>query len=304
MIRETVPFTTREAWLASREVDLTSTSIAALLGHSPYMTPFELFHWKRNGLKPAFVDNEAVKWGRRFEASIAEELAERHGWVIRPKKDYMRLPEHCIGSSFDYEILNLGVPTLLEVKNAGWRQLNDEGWIETDAGYEAPSYIEYQCQTELLVSGYERLIIGACIGGNEERIIERALYQDVADEIIEAARLFWSSTEPPAPDYYRDGDVIGRLNAYAEPDKVITADQRVQELLAEYADYSRQAKIAEEHKDARKAEILELIGDAEKVLAPGLGSLSAGMVAPTRVEAYDRKGYRNFRFNQARKTKA
>lgn len=264
------------------------------------MTPFELWQTKRGGLASAFVETEAVKWGRRFEASIAEELAERHRWVIRAKKEYIRLPEHRVGSSFDYEITNLGEPVLLEIKNTGVRQLNDEGWTETEFGYEAPSYIEYQVQCELLVSGYSKCIIGACIGGNEERLIERTLYPEVADEILAEAAKFWASTEPPPADYYRDGDIIARLNAYAEPDKVIVASDRVAQLMAEYRHHANLEACAKDEKEARRAEIFELIGDAEKVTGPDGLSISAGMVAPTMVQAYERKGFRNFRITQGK----
>lgn len=301
--RETHQFTTIEAWLTLRLNDVTSTDVAALMGRSPYCTPFELYHRKRGGLHSEFQGNELTAWGNAFEPAIAHELARRHGWEIRPMKEYVRLPDHRIGSSFDYLITNLDEPTILEIKNVGWRQLNtDDGWIESDFGYEAPSYIEYQCQSEMLVSGIHRCIIGACIGGNEERLIHRPLYPQVADEIIAAVDAFWQATEPPSPDYYRDGDTIARLNGYAEPDKIINADARMIELMTEYREFSKAEKIAEEEKKARKAELLTLIGDAEKVLAPGL-SISASMVASTQVAAYERKSYRDFRITEKRKLK-
>ncbi len=298
MKRQTVPFTTEEAWLAARERDLTSTSIAALLGRSPYQTPFELWYEKHKGEKTARFDTEAMEWGNALEPAIAHKLAAKHGWEIRPMKEYIRFPELRLASSFDYLITNLAVPTILECKNVGVRMLNNpDGWVETDFSYEAPSYIEYQAQTQLLLSGFPELIIGACIGGNEERLLHRTLFQDVADEIMDASKKFWASTEPPPPDFYRDGKLLAHLHGYAEPDKVVNATPEIERLVEEYLRFSDEAKIADEHKQARKAELLTLVGDAEKIVGKGF-SVSAGMIAPTEVKAYTRAGYRGWRVHK------
>ena len=48
-------------------------------------------------------------------------------------------------------------------------------------------------------------------------------------------------------------------------------------------------------KDAAKAEILMIIGDAEKAVVRGGFKISAGMVAEAEIPAYTRKAYRNIR---------
>lgn len=299
MTREVVDFTTEAAWLGERRRDVTSTDCPALFGVNPYKTKFEVYHEKHLGMASSFVDNDRARWGRRLEHSIAAGVCEDNGWTGAPFKNYMRLPEHRVGSSFDWKCADSEGEFLLEVKNLDFLAFKD-GWIETDFGIEAPAHIELQTQHEMLVSGIHRLKICAFVGGNNAVILDREFYPDVGDDILRECAAFWALTEAPKADYYRDGDIIARLNAYAEPDKVIVASERVAQLMAEYRHHANLEACAKDEKEARRAEIFELIGDAEKVTGPDGLSISAGMVAPTMVQAYERKGYRNFRVTQKR----
>jgi len=90
-------------WLAERAKDVTSTEVSALFGLSPYLTEFELFHQKRDGVTVKFEPNERMKWGNRLESAIAHGAAEDMGWNIAKFNVYMRVQEARIGSSFDFE---------------------------------------------------------------------------------------------------------------------------------------------------------------------------------------------------------
>jgi putative phage-type endonuclease len=57
---------------------ITATEIAAVMGLSPWMSRFTLWH-KKAGLPTApFVASPEMRWGSRFEDDFAEEFAERH----------------------------------------------------------------------------------------------------------------------------------------------------------------------------------------------------------------------------------
>jgi hypothetical protein len=60
-------------------------------------------------------------------------------------------------------------------------------------------------------------------------------------------------------------------------------------------------KAAEDKQKVAKAELLQLIGDSERVICQDGVSISAGMVAEAEVKAYTRAGYRGFRVNQKSK---
>lgn len=316
MTVEIIPFTTEAAWLEARKQDVTSTESAALFGLSPYMTHFDLWHRKRSGLVPAFKTNERMLWGNRLEAAIAHGIADEQGWEIKPMKDYLRDPDLCLGSSFDFVIISMGEPVHLEIKNVDYLAFRD-GWIEHEDGdVEAPEHIEMQVQHQMAVSGFKKSIIGAFVGGNRYVLIERDRDNAVIAAIRAKVQQFWDTVEAgqePSPVMPGDADVLIRLNQYAKPGKILDAatDENISMLVTQYKRAAADAKDAEDDKNVAKALLMTAIGDAEKVLLPDW-TISASMQAETPAtlitaemvgKTYGgRVGFRNLRIN-ARKSK-
>lgn len=290
-------------WLDLRSIDLTSTDVAALFGLSPYKTAFELWHEKRAGEVVQIADNDRMKWGRRLETVIAHGIADDQGWVVRPFKEYMRLPEHRIGSSFDFRVIrgeSIQPPAdaILEVKTVDFLAFRD-GWTIDEGLIEAPPHIEIQVQHQMLVSGLRRAYIGVMVGGNRIEVLERHADDAVHAGILARASEFWQSiadNRAPDPVMPDDAQAVIRMHQFAEPGRVLDArgDARIATLLSEYHRLRRESADLSELADVMKAELLPMIGEAEKVITD-VGTVSAGMVGPTTV-TYERKGYRNFRF--------
>jgi putative phage-type endonuclease len=297
-------------WLEMRRSDITSTESAALFGMSPYLTKFELFHRKRGALTADFKANARMVWGSRLESAIAAGIAEDNGWTIQPMKDYWRLPDSRIGSSFDFMITSLGEPAHLEIKAVDFLAFRDGWQLEDEDEPAPPAHIELQVQHQMLVSGFSQSFIGVLVGGNTTHVIHRHRDEDVISAIRTRISEFWrdvdAGREPPAvmPE---DAASVIRLNAHAEPGKLLDAsgDNELAALIAEYRQAKRDADNANEHAEVMKARILERIGDAEKVIVQG-GSLSCGVVAdspPTVITADmigqtygGRRGYRRMQF--------
>lgn len=305
-------------WHALRASDLTSTDSAALFGLSPYKTHFELWHEKHSLDVVEFHEDARIKWGRRLEGSVALGIAEDQGLVVQPMKQYIRLEGLRIGSSFDFEIIGATDDSpwaahfatmgrgILEIKCVDWLAFQD-GWTIEDGFIEAPAHIEVQTQHQQLVAGRGWSLIGAMVGGNDIRILERMADAQTHKAIRQAARAFWASIDanmPPPPVMPDDADAVIRMNAYAAPGKLFDArkDEDVNALVRRYHRIAKLAGRLDEAKKVAKAEILERIGDAEKVLLDGF-SVSAGMVGPCEV-AYTREGYRNFRVTAKKAGKA
>ena len=297
-------------WLDLRLNDLTSTDIAALFGLSPYRTHFELWHEKASRQIVKLPDNPRMRWGRRLESTVAEGIAEDAGWQIRPMKEYMTLPGIRAGASFDFRVRarrdaeDSADDAILEIKTVDALAFRN-GWTIEDDYVEAPSHIELQVQHQMLVSGLRRAYIGVLIGGNRIEVLERHADDQVHAGIVARARAFWASierNEPPAPVMPDDAQAVIRLNQHAEPGKVLDArdDEMLAYVIERYNDLGREAKAVEDERATLKAEILQRIGDAEKVLVDGY-SISAGVVGPAEV-AYTRPGYRNLRVT-AKKSK-
>lgn len=294
-------------WLSLRTQDITSTDAAALFGMSPYKTRFELWHEKKSGERAAFTENERMRWGNRLEAAIAETAAEQRGWSIRPFKEYLRLPDLRIGSSFDYRIAGSDVPfvdsgddAILEIKNVDWLRFKQDWTVDGD-WIEAADHIELQLQHQLLVSGLRRGYFAVLVGGNDLRIIERQADEQAHMAIRSEAAAFWQSIDenrPPEPVMPDDAAAVIRMHQFAEPGKLFDArgDAEIATLLREYRTAKAAAKDADESADVAKAALLQRIGDAEKVLADGF-TISAGIVGAAEI-AYTRQAYRNFRVTE------
>jgi putative phage-type endonuclease len=298
MKREKITPKDKADWLEMRTKDITSTEVSALFGLSPYATEFELWNRKKDGAVPEFTETDRMKWGSRLESAIAHGIAEDNGWQIAPFKDYVRLPELKMGSSFDFLISPK--EALLEIKNVDALQFKEK-WEIDDDNIEAPPHIEMQLQYQMLVSGVAEGYIAALIGGNQVKLIRREIDDDIAKAIQEKVFNFWESIrrgKAPDPDFKRDHEFITKLHRSSTAGKVLDADSdaRILTIAQGYRYAAEQEAQAKEAKAACKAELLTIIGDAEKVLGDGF-TISAGTVAPTRVEAYDRAGFRNFRVN-------
>jgi predicted phage-related endonuclease len=307
-------------WLQLRTQDITSTESSALLGLHPRLTLFELHHRKKGSYDVAFEPADRTKWGTRLQDVIAQGVSEDYAVKIRRASYYARHGECRMGASFDHEIVGTSAAGVgdylgnlvdlyeehgagvLEIKNVDSLVFLQEWLVEKGddgkATFEAPTYIELQLQHQLECVNREWGVIAALVGGNRPIVIARQRDRDIGAKIREHVNLFWKRIEQnldPDPNFKLDAKVIAKLYGYAEPNKILDArgDEKITALCAEYREYADVEKNAKEEKDARKAQLLTLIGDAEKVLTDHF-TISAGVVGPATV-SYERAAYRNWK---------
>lgn len=311
--RQTVPFTTKEAWLAERAKDLTSTEIAALFGCSPWITAYELWHYKAGILQPTFEETERMRWGKRLEHPIALGLCEDNGWKCRPNTDYMRIPALRLGASFDFRLARPRRKKCnMETKNVdaqayreGWQvsyNEDDDGNIE-QSDIEAPPHMELQFQQQMLINGDSEIVLGALVGGNTGKIIERQADRDVHLEIVDAAAEFWASVDerrPPDPDFRRDSDTIRRLHPHIVGDPLaLVEEDKITKLMRQHKIDWAAHKRSQDDADAIKAEIMHLLGDRPGAKGPA-GSITRFAVAGGHV-SYERKPRIDMRITHSKK---
>lgn len=280
MKRDIIEFQSEGEWLAEREKDVTSTEVAALFGVSPYATKYQLWHRKTGQLEAEFEGNERTVWGNRLEAAIAYGVAEDLGLVVEPFKVYVRLPEHRLGSSFDFKITGLvdGVeeneyrdlfrqhgPGVMEVKNVDGLVFR-RGWLQEDDAIEAPAHIEFQVQHQLLCAGMEWGVVAPLIAGNTPRPFYRLADDSVHKAIAKMADRFWQSIadgKAPDPEYDKDADTIAQLLLNDDGEQVdMTDNDHFDEVCAAYKAASADEKAANQRKQAAKGEILDMMGTA------------------------------------------
>jgi len=313
----------REEWLQLRHRYVSSTESCALKGLSPYLTAFELFHAKKLDAVTELEMSERMEWGLRMEEAIARAIADEYAVKVRKLNAYVSRDGTGMGSSFDYEIVgikedvtpqdtclqgmyrDLG-PGILEIKNVDWMVFK-RSWTNDGDGLEAPGHIELQVQHQLHVIERSWAAIGVLVGGNSLKLLVRERDPEVGQILEDATKAFWKDVKAnrvPPIQLPQDATMIARLYAFATPDKVLDAQgdspeaQQVTELCKEYADAGLLKAGAEERQKSAKAKLLQLIGDAERVIAGENFTISAGVVAEAEIPAYTRKAYRNFRITQ------
>lgn len=298
MSKQIIEYKDEAEWHKLRAEVITSTDLAALYGMSPYLGAFELWHRKKDGVIPDFTPNDRTRWGNRLEKSIAEGVAEDNNWTVQPKKHFIMDEDLRAGSSFDYEIKN-PFSAILEIKNVDNLVALNQWDIDGDV-VQMPNHIELQIQMQLLVSGMAKAFAAALIGGNRIILVERNADEEIHQDIKEKIKEFWQSIKEgraPEPDFSRDSEFIKKIYKNAKAGSVIESsrDDRIHILAEAYRVYGEQEKAAKDNKEATKAELLTLVGDAEKVLGEGF-SISAGIVKGGPV-SYIREDYRNFKIN-------
>jgi putative phage-type endonuclease len=308
--RQVVPVQAGSAeWRSIRAGDVTSTEVAALYDASPYLTPFELWHRKSRREAGEFQASTRMKWGTRLEPVIAHAAAEEHGWSdVEPYKNYIRLPVHRAGSSFDFVARVDGHDSLIECKNVGLDRVR-HGWVfDGDELREAPLHIELQVQHQLVVSGIQTAHIAVLVGGNSLHVLRRERDAGIAADILRRVDEFWVSVDAgksPAATTEDADFVIRSLRAQAGDHSVTCDALEVVEDLREYSVLGEQLKTLEAQRDAAKARVLLAVGDAGSVVTP-IGKVSCGMTKdnPGKLVTADmvgtyvgaRAGFRQFRF--------
>jgi putative phage-type endonuclease len=270
MERQVFKIEDEKSWLEKRKEDLTSTDIASLFGVSPYVTYFDLWHRKKTGDAPSMSDNDRLMSGRFLEPAIAAMGAKKMGLEIEPFKDYIRIPQKRLASSFDFKTSDNAI---LEIKNVDYWAYK-KGWIVEGADLdaeEAPVHIELQVQHQLFISGFEKAYIVALIGGNRIQILERCRNERIIVEIQKKAEYFWESIEnnqPPSPSFPRDSELVTSLFLHSKKGKIVEAtdDEDLNALSNRYLSSLALKTAMEEEVKSLKAQILMKIGDSEKTM--------------------------------------
>lgn len=291
MTRITIPYTDDATWRGNRIVDVTSTESAALFGHHPRITEFELWHRKKEGVEVDFVPNERMDWGNDLQDSIALSIARRYGVLAVAVKDYMRIDGVRMGASFDFEITGHSNRTdggavnealremfsahgagILEIKNVDYTVFRDK-WLkrETDDDapvIEPPGHIDIQLQHQLHVRERAWGAIGVLVGGNTGKLVIRLRDEAVGAGLEKRIAAFWKSIEdnvPPQPKFPGDEEFVASLYK-TTVDRVHDGrgNADLDAAFEAYNEAGEREKKAKEDKAIAKAQWLQIIGDAAR----------------------------------------
>ncbi len=202
--------TAKEKWLAERRTCIGASDAAAVLGVSPWKSPYALWAEKVYSID-VVEETQRMKWGTALEPLIAKEFecwAEGNiDWriaVIDPgSHEIVRHPEcDFIGATLDRVVYcehsteehGIGTPIgVLEIKTTDGR--NADEWADGNA----PLHCQIQVQHQLAVTGYDMGWLAVLIGGNDFRVVECPRNDKFIAMLIEKEIEFWRLVESKTP---------------------------------------------------------------------------------------------------------
>lgn len=305
---EVLSFSGRDKWLEMRAQDVTATEVSVLFGVSPYMSLYQLWQNKKNGVIENIEETERMRWGLRLEDAIAQGIREDLGVGGTRVGRYYRDTELRAGASPDWQLINHdGSIEVLEIKNVDSLAFK-RGWKILDSGEViAPVHIELQLQQQMMLMGCERGVIGALVGGNSVQLLRREANAELINAIKQKIKDFWASVdadEPPPIDYEVDYDLIMDKARESDRGEPINASLRVSELITEFERLKAVADETERRIKAIRAEVMHEIGDHALVHGDGFaldtkltGGSDGKVITPDMVGTISgaRKPYRQFK---------
>lgn len=270
-----VPVDSDEHWKSLRAKHVGGSEIAALFDRSPYFTRFMLWHDKAGKVPLPEPDNDRVWWGKKLEPIIAERVSAQMRWQLEACKVYcVAETTEGMGCTVDrFVIDHERGPGVVEIKDVDWLE-HRRLWTETHA----PAHIELQLQHQLAVTGFEWGAIACFVKGssNDVLIYERKPEPAVMAEIVRAVTDFWRSVhagEAPEPfGAVEESETLRVLYPRPEPEKFVdlTGDAEAFELARQLAWAKTQYEFHAGIADHARLKLLAKIGDAHRVIIPGI----------------------------------
>lgn len=266
--------TPREDWLVRRSYGIGASESAAILGLSPFMSPYALWA-KKTGLVEDTDESELQRWGNILEPAICDEYSAQTGRkVIDHGRFAVRKSETCpvMLATLDREVHadDKDGPGCMDAKNVGAYRLDE--WKDG-----VPLYYQVQLQHQMEVTGWKWASIGALVGGN------KFLWCDVErnESFINLLRAkcveFWglvdSRTPPDVDGSTSTAETLRRLfpresgETIALPGEAMDWDYEIKEA-------NEAIKTAEARKELAQSKIKAAMGTAAYGVLPGGGRFS------------------------------
>lgn len=262
-----------EEWHAARREGLGASEIAAVVGLSPFESPFSLWHRKKGNIPGPDPSNPLFYWGHALEAVVATRFGEGH-----PEFWVMDVGTHR-SSDESWQFANLDralYPTsgvtadtkplgVLEIKTTRY----PDGWGASGSD-EIPVHVRCQVMQQMDVFGAPFAWVAVLIGGNDYREYRIDFDADDATTLRTAGRAFWESLqtddEPPIDASFATYEAVRELHSDIDASLDVELDPALCD------DYFTTKDAADETaKAARlaKSRVLDAMGDARRGLFNG-----------------------------------
>lgn len=249
----------RTEFLQRRKSGIGGSDVAAVMGISPWRTPYELWVDK---LSPVIEEeeNDILLFGNRLEDIVAREYARRNQVKVQRRNQMFRkenAPELIV--NIDRYVVG---GKILECKTCSAFASSKFG---KSGSSDIPDYYYLQCLHAQYVTGIFECDLAALIGGNEYRQFSAPYDKALAEHVAAKCSEFWHKyveKQIPPPPTAKDN-----LAEYfmANGEKKL-APQRIKNFIEEYKALKAQEKELKEKAEAISAEIKMFAGEAEYIV--------------------------------------
>lgn len=218
----------RKEWLEFRTKGIGGSDVAAILGLSPWNTPFSVWAKKTGRVPVEGEENEFMHWGTIMEPILAREFEQVTGKKVRRQNKTFYVPEYpFLRANIDRDVI--GEDGILEIKTA--TEYKSSEWADDNV----PVPYQLQVQHYMYVLDRPYCYFAYLVGGHSfgYKRVERD--QDAID-IIEPQLIAWWQkhvVEDVPPEVDGEDATTAALRAmYPEDDgEVIALEDRFDTLL-------------------------------------------------------------------------
>lgn len=245
-----------DAWLELRKTGITATDMTAIMGVSPWKTPFALYAEKTGQFQPEPV-GEAAHRGLILEDAVATWWESQHeGKKLRRSNGVLRLKD-VPWAMCSIDRMVQGEDHIVEIKTSAsplWR-------------IGIPEFVQVQCQWQLLISGFEEMTVAALLGGLVFREETVKADRNLQTEMFRKAELFREAIEnrtAPALDG-RDSDILAAIKPQ-ESDEWAQADDGLDRVAALYSQTLYESKLLDQELSNLAISLKEAIGERQGIV--------------------------------------
>lgn len=287
----------RDQFLAGRKKGIGGSDVAAILGFSPYKSPYQLWLDKTGRSERKESQNESAHFGNLLEDVVAKEFSRRAGVKVQRVTQQLFLEEHpwALGN-IDRAVINpdiagnvrfkdgaLTTDRLLECKTASEYMSKLFGEEGSD---QVPDYYLTQCLWYLLITGCKVIDLAVLIGGNKFRMYRIERDEDLIQSIFNQVKAFWFNhviaDVPPDPTCF--DDVLHRWSNHVVG-KQVEADFEHIKLAEELITVQGRQKADKAREDEIKLKIVSTMQDAEMMISQGKSICTYKEQSSTRIDS-------------------
>jgi len=286
-----------EEWLIARSGGIGGSDAGTICGVNKYKSAYALWAEKAGLVENDFEGNEATKWGHRLERPVAEGYAEDYNkavveWpvILKSKvrgREFMfanldflivepsdEFPAGRV-QTWRFDTPPPNILGILEVKTAAIASPgNPAAWY----GDRIPETYMLQGYHYGVVTGYTSVTFAALVGGSGLQVREMHWDENIAENMIIAENQFWDLVEtgvaPPADG--SDATEAAQHQRYPrhEAGRAYEGGSALRSLWDAFTDAKVKAEEADSLRKTLRAQVLELVGNAEFATVDGNAILS------------------------------